>query len=170
MKPSEPAAALTPAVAAAIASSAWVLPAVMSLGANPGPTNPGTFLWYSSLRQPPWKPPDALIPIAWTLLETGLAVSAYRLLRAKPSPARTRALGLLGYCVAMIGGWSRLFFKHRNLPVCIAASSTMIAAGAAYTVTAREVDRPAAAAGVPFTAWVGFATLLTWSIWRLNRR
>ena len=56
----------------------------------------------------------------------------------------------------MIGGWSRLFFKRRNLPLAVAAAGGMVALGAAYTAAAREVDKPAATAGVPFTVWVGF--------------
>ena len=45
----------------------------------------------------------------------------------------------------------------------------MVATGVAYVASAREVDRPAAGAGVPFIAWVAFATVLTAGIWRRNR-
>ena len=34
----------------------------------------------------------------------------------------------------------------------------------------RPVDRPAAATAVPLVAWVGFATVLSTAIWRMNRR
>ncbi len=159
----------TPGAAVALASVAWLLPVAMSFHANPGPANPSVLLWYASLRQPRWKPPDAMVPLAWTALQSGLACAAYRLLRAAPSRPRRRALASLGYCVVMIGGWSRLFFKQRNLPVCLAAATTMVAAGTVYTSAARKVDGPAAAAGAPFVAWVSFATALTWSIWRMNR-
>jgi tryptophan-rich sensory protein len=45
----------------------------------------------------------------------------------------------------------------------------MIATGAAYTAEASRVDDVAAAAGIPVTAWVAFATILTAAIWHKNR-
>ncbi len=46
----------------------------------------------------------------------------------------------------------------------------MVATGAAYVGAARKVDRPAATDGIPFVVWVGFATALTATIWRMNSR
>jgi tryptophan-rich sensory protein len=45
----------------------------------------------------------------------------------------------------------------------------MVATGATYVMAAAKVDRPAAAMGVPFVAWLGFATLLAERIWRDNQ-
>ena len=70
----------------------------------------------------------------------------------------------------MIGAWSRLFFGRRDLGASTAAAVTMVATGVAYVNEAKRVDKPAARAGVPFVAWVAFATVLTASIWRLNAR
>jgi tryptophan-rich sensory protein len=156
--------------AAAVASAAFLVPLALSASSSPSPNHPRTLAWYESLREPPFKPPDWVIPVAWTAIEAGLAGAAYRLLRAAPSRARTRALALLGWNVAMIGGWSRIFFGRRALAASTAAAVTMVATGAAYVGAANEVDRPAARAGIPFVAWVGFATVLTATIWRMNSR
>lgn len=161
---------LTAGQSAAIASASWLVPLAMSIGANPSPTNPGIFAWYLALKKPGFKPPDAAIPVAWTVIEAALAASAYRLLRAPADPHRTRALGLWAFNVGMIGGWSRLFFRRRNLPLSTAAAAAMVATGTAFVAEARRVDRPAAGAGLPFVGWVAFATVLTASIWALNRR
>jgi translocator protein len=158
------------AVAMALASSAFIVPTVLSASTSPSPNHPRVMLWYRSLRQPAFKPPDALIPIAWTGIEAALAAAGYRLLRAAPSPSRNRALGLLAANIAMIGGWSRLFFGRRSLAASTVAASAMVVTGAAFVRQAKEVDVVAAKAGVPFVAWVAFATVLTASIWRLNRK
>jgi translocator protein len=172
-EPSEDARMRTPfaiTTAAAIASAALVLPSLMSVSSSPSPNHPRIMLWYRTLRQPWFKPPDIAIPIAWTGIEAALAFSTFRLLRAPASAAKNRALGLMAINVAMIGGWSRFFFKHRNLPVSTAAAAAMIVSGAALTAQANKVDKPAAAATLPFVAWVAFATVLTASIWHLNRK
>ncbi len=77
-------------------------------------------------------------------------------------------MGLWLLNAAMVGGWTQLFFREKRLGASVAASGAMIASGAAYVATAAKVDRPAAAAGVPFVAWIGFATLLAGRIWRDN--
>jgi tryptophan-rich sensory protein len=68
----------------------------------------------------------------------------------------------------MVGGWTQLFFREKRLGASAAASGALVATGAAYVATAAKVDKSAAAAAVPFVAWLGFATLLTERIWRDN--
>jgi len=135
----------------------------------PVPAKPRTFLWYRSLRKPGFKPPDPAFGIVWPVIETGLAWGGYRLLRKPASPARNAAVGLWAFNLAMIGGWSELFFGGKKLGPSAAAAGGMLVTGAAFTATAWQVDRKAAATGVPFVAWLAFATLLAEEVWRLNR-
>ena len=152
-----------------ISSAAFLVPLALSFSSSPSPNHPRTLLWYKSLRMPAFKPPDTAVPVAWMAIESGLAFAAYRLLRKPGSTARNRALGWLGANVAAIGGWSRLFFGKRDLPASTVAAAAMIGSGAAYVAEARKVDGSASAAGIPFVAWVVFATVLTAAIWERNR-
>jgi tryptophan-rich sensory protein len=147
-----------------------VVPLALSLSSSPSPSHAGTFIWYRLLRKPAFKPPDWTIPVAWTAIETALACSAYRLLRAPSSAARTRALGWWSWNVFMIGGWSRLFFKGHNLPLSTGAAASMVMSSAVFVREAKRVESPAAVAGIPLVAWVTFATVLTASIWAKNQR
>lgn len=155
-------------VAAGLASLAYIVPLVMSLSTSPTPNHPRILIWYKTLRQPKFKPPDIVIPLGWTVIETGLAVAAYRLLKKKNDANRNLSLALLAGNVVAIGGWSRLFFGRRNLPASTIAAAAMIGTGAAFVSTARSTDKVAAAVGVPFAVWVGCATVLTAAIWRRN--
>lgn len=159
--------ALPPAGAAAVAAAALAWPAVA--GRRWGPHGWVSGIWYRVLKKPAFQPPDPVIPLAWGLIDSALAFSAYRLLRRPASAARTRAMGWWALNVGMIGGWSAIFFGRRNLRASTAAAAAMVGTGAAFVAQAREVDRPAAAAGVPFVAWVAFATVLTAALWRKNR-
>ena len=164
----EPSATLPAAAAASLASLAYIIPLAMSYSTSPAPTHPQIMAWYQSLDQPKFKPPDVVIPIAWTLIETTLAVAAYRLLRKPHSQNRTASLALLSGNVVAIGAWSRLFFGEQNLPASTVAAAAMVATGAAYVSVAHSTDTVASTAGVPFVAWVAFATVLTAAIWRRN--
>ena len=154
----------------ALAAGTFVVPLALSASSSPSPNHPGVFLWYRSLRTPSFKPPDRVIPLAWFGIEACLAAAAYRLLRSQPTPDRNRALGWLSWNVFAIGGWSQLFFKRRTLAASTVAAASMIATGAQFVRQARPVDTVASRAGIPFVAWVSFATVLTATIWGLNQR
>ena len=111
---------------------------------------------------------DAVWELDRPVLETGLAVGGYRLLRSPLGASRNAAVGLWLVNSALIGGWTQLFFRERQLGASAAVSGAMVATGAAYVATAARVDRPAAALAVPFVGWLGFATLLAGRIWRDN--
>jgi tryptophan-rich sensory protein len=134
----------------------------------PDPSHPDIRRWYRRLDKPGYTPPDAAFGAVWPVLETGLAVGGYRLLRQPAGRVRNTAVGLWLLNTAMVGGWTQLFFRERRLGASAAASGAMVATGAAYVATAANVDRPAAALAVPFVAWLGFATLLAERIWRDN--
>ena len=165
----QPTIGLSRTAAVALSSAVYVVPLALSWSSSPAPQHPKPLIWYSLLSKPGFKPPDWVIPLAWGVIETGMAAASYRLLRYPSSQPRNRALGLLALNTVCIGAWSQLFFGGRNLPAATLAAAAMVGAGAAYVQQARKIDKPAAAAGVPYVAWVAFATLLTAALWRRNR-
>jgi tryptophan-rich sensory protein len=156
---------------AALATVGVVLGASAFVGRRnaPDPSHPGIRRWYRRLDKPGYTPPDAAFGAVWPVLETGLAVGGYRLLRHPAGRVRNVAIGLWLANSAMVGGWTQLFFRQKRLGASAAASGAMVATGAAYVMAAAKVDRPAAAMGVPFVAWLGFATVLAERIWRDNQ-
>lgn len=157
-------------LATAIASGAFVVPLAISWSSAPAPNHPRILVWYKTLREPRFKPPDWAFPAVWTGVEAALFVNAYRLLRAAPSCARNRALAWWSWNVLMIGGWNRLFFKGHNLAISTIASASLVATSSALVIEAKKVDNTASRAAIPLLATVSFATVLTASIWALNRR
>ena len=155
---------------AALAAVGTMLGASALVGRRnaPDPSHPGIRRWYRRLDKPGYTPPDAAFGAVWPVLETGLAIGGYRLLRCPTGRARNAAVGLWLVNTAMVGGWTQLFFREKRLGASAVASGVMVATGAAYVVTAKKVDRPAAAMALPFVVWLGFATLLASRIWRDN--
>ena len=142
-------------VGAVLGASAW-----LGRRTAPDPSHPGIRRWYKRLDKPSYTPPDAVFGAVWPVLETGLAVGGYRLLRQPSGPRRTSAVGLWLLNTAMVGGWTEIFFRKRALRSGAVVAGTMVATGGAYVAAAAKVDRPAALLGVPFVGWLGFATLL----------
>ncbi len=142
--------------------------AVVAMRNSPDPLHPRIRRWYKRLDKPGFTPPDPVFGAVWPVLETGLAFGGYRLLRHSSSAPRNTAMGLWLVTTAMVGGWTKIFFGERKLGASAVASGAMLATGAGYVVAAARVDRPAAAAALPFVAWLGFATLLAEQVWERN--
>lgn len=126
--------------------------------------------WYEKLRKPPYQPPRAAFPIAWTSLYADIAtVSAQTLDDAPPEVRRTYIRSLLLNLI-LNGSWSWLFFNQRKL------GASAIAAGALTVSSADLTRRAAAVRGVKaaplglYPLWCAFATALSTHIWILNRR
>lgn len=160
---------LSRVASAALAATVFIAPAVVSL-IDSRSRSPSNKVWYALLRKPRFNPPKAVFPIVWTAIDGALALGAYRLARQPSTPQRNRALGLLATNVAMIAGWSKLFFGRHDLGAAAVGSAAIAATATAYVAAARAVDRPAAATGVPLVAWVAFATVLSTAVWKMNRR
>ncbi len=169
MRPVEPTSSWSGPAAATLATTAYVVPYLLSRSTSPSPDHPRVLLWYRWLNKPKIQPPDLAIPVAWVTIESGLAFAGYRLLRKPSSPGRTRALAWLAGNIVGIGAWSRLFFGGRDLPASTVAAAALTVTAGACVHEMRKVDRPAAAATVPLVAWLAFATVLTAAIWRRNR-
>ncbi len=158
--PLAPPPALSRTAAALIVVSVLGVSAAIGRRNAPDPSHPRTRRWYTRLDKPSYTPPDAVFGAVWPVLETGLAVGGYRLLRQPAGPRRTSAVGLWLLNTAMVGGWTEIFFRKRALRSGAVVAGTMVATGGAYVAAAAKVDRPAALLGVPFVGWLGFATLL----------
>lgn len=162
--------AFGPLAAAAIVAGVLGASALLGRRNAPDPSHPDVERWYRGLNKPPFNPPKPVFGAVWPALETGMAVGGYRLLRRPRTRRRDAALGLWLVTTGMIGGWTEVFFRRHALATSTGLAVAMTGASAAYVATARAVDRPAAWAGVPLTAWLAFASLLSEEILRRNAR
>ncbi len=131
-------------------------------------TNTALSEWYPSLTKPSWNPPDWIFGPVWTLLYAAMAIAAWLVwLQRQRTPVK---LPLTLYALQLVLNviWSALFFALRNpgaafgevLLLWLAILATLIACG--------RVDRWAGILLAPYLAWVSFAAVLNFTIWRLN--
>jgi translocator protein len=124
--------------------------------------------WYRSLDKPDFTPPDSVFPVVWTGLYGLMAWSGWRIWSAPPSPERTKALRLWAAQLATNAKWSKLFFGDRRPDLSLVDGILLELEIASYIMQAHKVDSAAAAAFVPYSAWVAFATVLNAEIARRN--
>ena len=129
----------------------------------------GTQRWYRRLKKPPFQPPRAAFPIAWTALYALIAVSGWRVWRKPSGPSRSLALELWGVQLGLNAAWSWLFFGKRRKRTALADLALLWGSIAGYTAAATRVDKPAAAMMAPYLGWVAFAGALNGELVRRNR-
>jgi translocator protein len=124
--------------------------------------------WYPHLNKPSFTPPDKVFPVVWTTLYGLIAWSGWRVWCAAPSHERNAALRLWLSQLTANAHWSKLFFGQHRPSLALADVFALEGMLLSYMRAARKVDRAAAAAFIPYAAWVAFATVLNAEIARLN--
>lgn len=139
--------------------AAAALGAVASVDAGP---------FFAALARPPWAPPAWLFGPVWSVLYTLMGVSAWLVWRTGRTDAAHAALALFLVQLGLNALWTWLFFVWRLgalATVEIALLWLLILATAARF---RRFSRVAAVLLLPYLAWVGFAAVLSYALWRLN--
>ena len=122
--------------------------------------------FYAQLSKPSWAPSARVFGPVWSVLYTLMGVAAWLVWRSAGS--KRVALGLFVAQLAANALWSWLFFAwHRG---ALAAVEVLVLLVLILCTVAAfwRVSRLAAALMVPYLLWVGFASLLTWSVWQGN--
>ena len=133
----------------------------------------GVETWYPKLRKPPYNPPNAVFPIAWTTLYADIAVTSAATIdrfRADGEDGKANAyIAALGANLVLNAGWSWVFFKMHKLGPAVIAAGALTASSADLARRAADADPKFGAALAPYPLWCSFATLLSAGIWRRNR-
>ncbi|MGJ5760878.1 TspO/MBR family protein [Streptomyces galbus] len=126
--------------------------------------------WYRALRKPPWQPPPWSFGAVWTPLYASVAYAAgHALGRTRDTRRRRWLAASLAVDLALNAGWNRLFFGRRSPRAGLVGTLLLDLANADLLRRTAQVDRTAARALLPYTAWCGFATALNASLVRRNR-
>ena len=122
--------------------------------------------FYEQLNKPAWAPPAWLFGPVWSALYSLMGVSAWLVWRSPGS--RKRALGLFLAQLAANALWSWLFFAWHRGALAALEVLVLLALIVCTVIAFWRNSRLAAALLVPYLLWVGFASLLTWSVWQRN--
>jgi tryptophan-rich sensory protein len=122
--------------------------------------------FYAQLSKPSWAPPASVFGPVWSALYALMGIAAW-LVWLSPRPAGV-ALGLFGVQLALNALWSWLFFAWHRGALAAVEVLVLLALILATAVSFWRASRLAALLLMPYLLWVGFASLLTWTVWRSN--
>ena len=124
--------------------------------------------WHENLKKPSWNPPGWLFGPVWTVLYAMMAVAAWLVWKQGGFASQRRPLTLFLVQLALNAAWTPLFFGLHWPGVAFAEITLLWLAIAATIVAFRPVSRTAAWLLAPYLAWVSFAAVLNFTLWRLN--
>lgn len=131
-------------------------------------TAPRIDTWYATLAKPPWNPPSWVFGPVWTVLYVLMAIAVWLVWRREGWAGAPRALALFTTQLALNVAWSWVFFGARQPGWAFVELIVLWLAIGATAWAFWPHSRTAACLLLPYWAWVSFAGVLNFAIWRLN--
>jgi translocator protein len=131
-------------------------------------TTPEIEGWYKTIAKPSWNPPDFVFGPVWTTLFIMMAIAAWLVWKPAGFKEAGLPLSLFGAQLALNVGWSWIFFGLHEPGWAVAEIVILWLAIVATTVAFFQCSKIAGWLMVPYLAWVSFASVLNFAIWRLN--
>ena len=139
----------------------------LGVGLIAGRFQPGA--WYQSLAKPSWTPPGWVFPIVWTLLYIMMGVAAWLIWKQKGFAAASGPLSIFILQLVLNGLWT-VFFFGMKMPGLALVDIGLLWGAILITVVLFWSRQPAAGIlMLPYFLWVSFASVLNFTIWKLNR-
>ncbi len=137
--------------------------AIGSIGAMFTKTGPDS--WYSNLIKPSFNPPNFIFGPVWTTLYVLIGISLYLAIKNK---IEIKAIKIFSIQLLLNLLWTVLFFGLQNT-LLASIEIILLLISILWTIKVFYAkSKTAAYLLIPYAFWVGFATLLTITIFILN--
>jgi len=126
--------------------------------------------WYPTIKKPSFNPPNWVFAPVWTLLFILMGIAAGLVWDKLEQNKDLVKKGLLFFTIQLLLNalWSFLFFGLNN--ILLAAIEIILLFLVLYEtyLIFKQIDKKASLLLIPYMAWVGFASVLTITIYFLN--
>jgi benzodiazapine receptor len=130
---------------------------------------PGSEWYYSVLHKPSWNPPDWLFPPAWSLLFLLMGIALYLVVQQGYEKKNIKApLLVFGGQLLLNFCWSAAFFGLHSPLLALVVIVLLWLAIVLTILKFKAVSPLSAYLLIPYLMWVTFASVLNFTIWRLN--
>ena len=131
-------------------------------------TTPEIEGWYTTITKPTWNPPNKVFGPVWTTLFILMAVAAWLVWKPAGFKAAEIPLTLFAIQLLLNVAWSWIFFGMHQPAWAFVEIVILWLAIVTTTVAFFRCSKIAGWLLVPYLAWVTFAAVLNFAIWRLN--
>ncbi len=127
--------------------------------------------WYATLKKPFFNPPNWVFAPVWTILYIMMGIAAGRVWNKVDSDQQNVKKGMYFFIIqlALNALWSYLFFGMHNLFLSIIEIILLWLMIYETYSQFKKVDRLASKLLIPYLVWVSYASILTASVWYLNK-
>jgi benzodiazapine receptor len=132
-------------------------------------TTPSIPRWYAGINKPPFNPPNWVFAPVWTTLFLLMGISLYLVWRTGLNDKNVK-IGVAVFLFQLILNvlWSLLFFGHQSPFAAFIEIIFLWIAILASIILFFRISWVAGTLLIPYILWVSFASVLNFSIWRLN--
>ena len=133
-------------------------------------TTPQISTWFATLKKPSFSPPNWLFGPVWTALFILMGISLFLVWRKGLNyPSVKIALIIFGAQLLLNILWSFLFFAQRA-PLTGFIEIILLWVMILITILVfYPISKTAGLLLIPYILWVSFASILNFSLWRLNQ-
>lgn len=123
--------------------------------------------WYKNLKKPSFNPPNSIFGPVWITLYALMGISFYFIII---NPQRsTVAITVFILQLVLNFCWSFIFFTLKQLTFAFVEIVLLLCMILATIIVFWPINPLSSLLLIPYFLWVSFATLLTYSIIKLNR-
>ncbi len=132
-------------------------------------TASGVYSWYQTIQKPSWNPPSWIFAPVWTTLYVMMGISLFLVWKADATAQiKRKAIVLFSIQLALNFSWSLIFFSLQQPGWALVEIIVMWFFILLTILAFAPINRIAAWLLVPYISWVSFATILNYTLWKLN--
>lgn len=125
--------------------------------------------WYQTIQKPSWNPPSWIFGPVWTTLYILMGISLFLVSRSDAAEnVKRTAIILFAAQLVFNFFWSLIFFEMHQPGWAFVEILVMWVLILLTIFSFGKISSLAAWLLVPYISWVSFASILNYTIWRLN--
>jgi len=129
----------------------------------------GVGSWYQTINKPSWNPPGWIFGPVWTSLYVMMGIALYLVWKSDAGVVlKKAAISLFTVQMALNFFWSLIFFNQHQIGWALVEIIALWFFILLTIFAFAQVNKTAAWLLVPYISWVSFATILNYTIWKLN--
>ncbi len=129
----------------------------------------GVESWYQTIQKPSWNPPSWIFGPVWTSLYIMMGIALF-LIWKSPMSSDVKRTAILLFAIQLVLNffWSFIFFNQHQIGWALVEIIALWLLILLTIFAFAKINTTAAWLLVPYISWVSFASILNFTIWKLN--
>jgi len=125
-------------------------------------------VWFSNLKKPEFNPPDWIFGPVWITLYLLMGISFYLIWKNEDNPSIKTAVVVFIFQLVLNSLWTIIFFGLKSFGIAFLEIIVLWIFILICIIQFYPISVTASVLLIPYLIWVSFASILNYSIWKLN--